>query len=310
MTSVPRSKQTEVQAAAIVRTENEFTVARERYLSVAEANAREVIRQYSTSFGMASKLLAQPQRQHVANVYGLVRLADEIVDGVAAGCGLSQPEILAALDALELETLQAMRMGYSTNLIVHAFARTARETHIAEDVVIPFFASMRMDTARSEHSSETFEEYVYGSAEVVGLMCLQAFLVGEQVSEQQHDQFVRGARALGSAFQKVNFLRDLAADVDGLGRQYFPGVDFDYFTEADKSLIVDDINQELAIAGEMVAQLPNGSRRAVWLAAALFSTLNRRIRAVPAETLKSRRISVPASTKLWLLFRAKFGRAR
>lgn len=287
-----------------------MTVQSDRYLKVAESNAREVIRQYSTSFGLASSLLQPRTRQHIANVYGLVRLADEIVDGVARDYGLTESEVRAALDSLETETLQAMRSGYSTNLIVHAFAGTARSCGISDEMVVPFFHSMRMDTLQVEHTPESFAEYVYGSAEVVGLMCLQAFLDGAALSDDEHARFVRGARALGAAFQKVNFLRDLAADVDGLGRHYFPNVNFETLNDADKQLLIDDIDADLTVAWEMIPLLPASSRRAVALAASLFGELNREIERTPAERLKTKRISVPTSKKALLYLRARLGGKR
>lgn len=276
-----------------------------RYTRVAELNARTVLREYSTSFGIASSLLEPRVRQHIANVYGLVRLADEIVDGVARDSGLPMDEIVGALDALEAETERAMQSGYSTNLIVHAFAGTARACGIDQDIVAPFFRSMRMDTVRTEHTEESFRDYVYGSAEVVGLMCLRAFLDGASHDQATDAAFVRGARALGSAFQKVNFLRDLAADVDGLGRHYFPGVNLEQLDDAGKLVLVDDIDADLAVAAEMIPLLPRGSRRAVWLAYALFRQLNREIERTPAARLKAERISVPTTTKAWLYLRAR-----
>lgn len=284
-----------------------MTEQRDRYQRVAEANARDVIAEYSTSFGVASSLLVQPTRQDIANVYGLVRLADEIVDGVAGEFGLPLERIVSALDELEAQTLDAMQTGYSTNLIVHAFASTARRVSIGPDLVVPFFTSMRMDTEQTEHTPESFATYVYGSAEVVGLMCLQAFLNGRELQSDEREQFIAGARALGSAFQKVNFLRDIAADVEGLGRHYFPGVDFDRFSDADKTLLVADIDAELAVAGRMIPLLPEHSRRAVWLAAALFGELNRRISRTPANVLQTTRISVPSVVKARLYAKARFG---
>ncbi|HLP22795.1 MAG TPA: squalene/phytoene synthase family protein [Microbacteriaceae bacterium] len=287
-----------------------MTELQARYTRVAERNARDVLRMYSTSFAIASTLLSGDARQHIANVYGLVRLADEIVDGVARDYGLTLAEVRDALDSLERETLHAMRTGYSTNLIVHAFARTARLCRIPEDEVIPFFLSMRMDTEQTEHSPESFQAYVYGSAEVVGLMCLRAFLGETPLEAEREAAFVRGARALGSAFQKVNFLRDLAADVDGLGRHYFPGVDLEHLDDAGKLELVADIDRELAIAAEMIPQLPAASRRAVWLAFALFRQLNLAIARTPASRLKRERISVPNRTKARLYVTARLGGIR
>ena len=278
------------------------------YDRVAEQTASMIIREYSTSFGMAARLLGAGVRQDVENIYGLVRLADEIVDGVAAYAGVSEKEIRRLLDELEEETEAAMKRGYSTNLVVHAFALTARRTGIEPDLTLPFFKSMRTDITRVTHTPQSFDEYVYGSAEVVGLMCLKAFLVGMDLTPEQNDTFVTGARKLGAAFQKVNFLRDLSADVDALGRSYFPGINIATFTEADKQRLVEDIDADLAVSGVIVPLLPASSRKAVALAQNLFAELNRRIARTPAAELKHTRVSVPTLVKVRLALAALMGR--
>ena len=278
------------------------------YDRVAEQTASMIIREYSTSFGMAARLLGAGVRQDVENIYGLVRLADEIVDGVAAYAGVSEKEIRRLLDELEEETEAAMKRGYSTNLVVHAFALTARRTGIEPDLTRPFFKSMRTDITRVTHTPQSFDEYVYGSAEVVGLMCLKAFLVGMDLTPEQNDTFVTGARKLGAAFQKVNFLRDLSADLDALGRSYFPGINIATFTEADKQRLVEDIDADLAVSGVIVPLLPASSRKAVALAQNLFAELNRRIARTPAAELKHTRVSVPTLVKVRLALAALMGR--
>lgn len=278
------------------------------YDRVAEQTASRIIREYSTSFGMAARLLGAGVRQDVENIYGLVRLADEIVDGVAAYAGVSEQEIRCLLDELEEETEAAMKRGYSTNLVVHAFALTARRTGIETDLTRPFFKSMRTDITRMTHTPKSFDDYVYGSAEVVGLMCLKAFLVGMDLTSEENDTFVTGARKLGAAFQKVNFLRDLSADVDALGRSYFPGINIATFTEADKQRLVEDIDADLAVSGAIVPLLPASSRKAVALAQNLFAELNRRIARTPAAELKHTRVSVPTLVKVRLALAALMGR--
>lgn len=278
------------------------------YDRVADEIAGRVIRRYSTSFGLASKLLEPRVRQHVENIYALVRVADEIVDGGVAEAGLDSSAAGTYLDEFEAETHRAMATGYSTNLVVHAFARTAREVGFGEELTGPFFHSMRMDLTDTEHDQESFELYVYGSAEVVGLMCLRAFLQDQPISDQQNERMVRGARALGAAFQKVNFLRDLAADVETLGRSYFPGVRVDQFTEQEKHRLLDDIDADLRVSAAVIPDLPAGSRRAVALAQSLFQELAARIRKTPADTLIRARISVPTAVKARLLAEAAAGR--
>lgn len=280
-----------------------------RYDRAAVRSAAVVIAEYSTSFGLAVRLLPRVTRRHIRDVYALVRLADEVVDGVAAAAGVPPERIATALDRLEAETYEAMATGYSTNLVVHAFAATARDVGIEREIVTPFFASMRMDLQRVTHTDASFSAYVDGSAEVVGLMCLRAFIAaGPPRTPEQLAVLERGARRLGAAFQKVNFLRDLAADADGLGRAYFPGVDVARLDDATKDRLLDDIDADLDAAAAALPLLEPGPRRAVALAHALFAELADRIRATPAATLRSTRIRVPDPQKARLAALAVAGR--
>lgn len=278
------------------------------YDRVAEETAAIVIRRYSTSFGLASRLLGDDVRQHVQNIYALVRVADEIVDGSGEAAGLDRLATGRALNALETETELAIEIGFSANLVAHAFALTARETGFGRELTAPFFESMRMDLTATEHDQSSFERYVYGSAEVVGLMCLRAFLQHHSTTADELARFEAGARALGAAFQKVNFLRDLAADFDALGRSYFPGVRVDAFTEHDKLRLLDDIDADLAVSAATVPLLPRSSRRAVALAQGLFAELSRRLRVTPAERLRTTRVRVPNPVKARIALAAASGR--
>lgn len=271
-----------------------------RYTDAAEAAAKAVIGRYSTSFGLATRLLQKPVRRRVRNIYALVRVADEIVDGAAAGAGLNAAAARTVLSELEAETNRAMVCGFSANLVVHAYARTAAVAGFGEELTGPFFASMRMDLDRVTHSQDSFDEYVYGSAEVVGLMCLRAFLIdapGDSRDPATLALLNDGARKLGSAFQKVNFLRDLADDVRTLGRSYFPGLDTDNFTESDKERILDEIQAELTAAERAMSLLPATSRRAVLSATGIYAELVRRLRATPASQLLAVRVRVPDAVK-------------
>ena len=281
----------------------------ELYSQAAEHSSNAVIASYSTSFGLAAKLLAPEIRQHVRNIYAFVRVADEIVDGAAAGARVSggNVEPSVALDQLEAEIYKTLRSKFSTNLIVHAFAATANETGFARGIIEPFFTSMRMDLWPRKHSPESFQRYVYGSAEVVGLMCLHAFIKESDFSSEQYKQIVKGARALGAAFQKVNFLRDLSADFEKLGRSYFPDVDPETFNENQKAQLLDYIRQDLKVASEALKFLPASSRKAVAAAQMLFTELANLIEKTPAEQILRARISVPNSTKFFIALKALIG---
>jgi 15-cis-phytoene synthase len=289
--------------------------SRSLYDSVSEGSASVVIRQYSSSFGLASRLLAEPVRTQVRNVYALVRVADEIVDNPDPDLGPEPRETM--LTWLHDDVRHALRTGYSGNLVVHAFARTAIRCGITEELVDPFFASMRMDLATTVHTAESVDRYIYGSAEVVGLMCLRVFLAGEAADGRvdatalsrgrDYDRLAPGARRLGAAFQKLNFLRDLAEDHDALGRCYFPELDVERFCDADRDRILDDVAADLDAAADVVPELPTSSRRAVRVAHATFSELAARLRSTPAAEIRRTRIRVPTAVKLRLVAGALSG---
>lgn len=280
------------------------------YDRAAERVARVVLREYSTSFGWATRLLAKTQRPHIANIYGLVRVADEIVDGPAQAAGLDTTHRAALLDRLERDVHEARETGYSANLIVHAFAQTASEFGITETEIEPFFASMRADLTLTRCTREEFDRYVHGSAEVVGLMCLRVFLGGRAVSPQRRERLERGACHLGAAFQKINFLRDLREDVRELGRCYFPHMADGVLTEATKAEITREIRDDLRIASIAVRELPKGSRVAVAIALSLFAELTTRIEQLPASQIMERRVRVPDAVKARLIARAILTRGR
>ena len=277
------------------------------YDLAAQRAAQVMVREYSTSFGMATRLLAGTCRTDICNVYALVRLADEVVDGAAAEAGVAQTSVARELlDDLERETVTAMERGYSTNVLVHAFARTAREAGIGTDLTAPFFASMRTDLEVTRHDEESLRAYIYGSAEVVGLMCLRVFLLDtpEAGREQRYEALTPGARALGAAFQKINFLRDLADDSQRLGRSYFVDVDPQHLTEAQKAAILADIRADLRLAAAAVPDLPPSARRAVLVATSLFAELTRRLAQTPAVEITRRRVRVPGPVKVRVAARA------
>ena len=263
----------------------------EQYNQVAGRVARLVTNSYSTSFGTATKLFPKAIRQDIYNIYGLVRIADEIVDTYLGSDAAQQ------LDALEQETYRALQYGYSANLIVHAFATTARRYNIGKDLIKPFFYSMRLDTKPQHYTPELYARYIDGSAEVVGLMCLKVFVT----TEAEFKHLEPGARALGAAFQKVNFLRDLAADQANLGRYYFPGSSFATFDDTAKAAIIADIELEFTAAKQAIAQLPPSSRPAVTTAYTYFLRLLWKLKAASANDLLHKRVRINNASKLVIL---------
>lgn len=277
-----------------------------RFNRAADTASTEVIRTYSTSFGLATRLLGERHRQHVRNIYAMVRIADEIVDGVAAQAGLDESAQTDALASYVAETHRAMSVGYSTDLVLHAFARTARECRIGEDLTQPFFDSMAADIASdtdfTAYDAAAHERYVYGSAEVVGLMCLRVFLRDERRTTVELETLTHGARQLGAAFQNVNFLRDLADDTERLQRGYLG--DSGRLTDADRDDWVRTITAQLDDAARSIPLLPKDSRAAVRSAHALFAALTRRVAKTPASSLYERRVRVPDPIKALLATRS------
>ena len=273
------------------------------YDTVSEGSAAVVIHHYSSSFGLASRLLAEPVRTHVRNIYALVRVADEIVDNPDTTLDLAARDRM--LTWLQDDVHHSLRTGWSANVVVHAFARTAIRCGFGDELIDPFFASMQMDLDTSSHTAASFDRYVHGSAEVVGLMCLRVFLAGDH--PEDFELLAPGARRLGAAFQKLNFLRDLAEDHDELARDYFPGLDVDRFTDADRDRILDDIEADLAAADDAIPHLPASSRRAVRVAHATFAELAARLRATPAATIRRTRVRVPDAVKLRIVAGALYG---
>ncbi|OZB89204.1 MAG: phytoene synthase [Microbacterium sp. 14-71-5] len=273
------------------------------YDGTARVAAAPVIRRYSTSFRLATSLFPRRCRAAIASIYALVRIADEIVDGTAAEAGLDRAARGAVLDELERETERAVATGFSANLVVHAFAAVAREAGIESALTRAFFASMRRDLDDVAFDETEYRTYVHGSAEVVGLMCLRVFLAGRPVAPEVAPRLDEGAARLGAAFQKVNFLRDVAHDRGYLGRSYLPGVAASGMTDEQKTAVVDDIRADLRAARAAVRHLPGDCRRPVLVATALFGELLRRLERTPASRLASTRVSVPAPVKLALALR-------
>lgn len=256
------------------------------------AMSRKLALNYSTSFSLGIRLLSKDSRWAVFSIYGLVRVADEIVDTFH---GYNKEKMLLDFKA---QTYQAMEEGISTNPVLHAFQLAANQFGIGKDLIEPFFKSMEEDLDTSEHSAESYSEYIYGSAEVVGLMCLRVFCNGD---DEQYNHLVLFARSLGAAFQKVNFLRDIRSDVDERGRVYFPGVDFNKFTDADKYEIIQDVKKDFSHAYKGIVQLPVGCRLGVYTAYIYYLKLLEKIERTTAVDILESRIRIPNSQKIALL---------
>ncbi len=271
------------------------------YNRTAQDAADAVIARYSTSFALACRLLGRRVRPHVRAVYALVRVADEIVDGPGSEAGVESTGLHAIVDHLEDEVRTATATGFSPNLVVHAFARTARECGIGEDLTHPFFESMRADLSTSSHDDASHDSYVYGSAEVVGLMCLQVFVnAGLPQPAAPAPPLVHGARRLGAAFQDINFLRDLADDRDRLGRDYL-SIDSGAHSRGE---LLDRIDADLDAAAAVIPELPADCRRAVTAAHDLFRALAIRLR---SDDGTQGRVRVPDTRKAALAARAMCG---
>lgn len=267
-----------------------------------DAAAGTVIGAYSTSFSLSSRLLPSRERRDIRNLYAVVRIADEIVDGTAHQAGVHDVE--AVLNAYEQQVLSAPLNRFHTDPVIHAFAETARRCEFDPEHLKAFFASMRRDIHQCTYTDGQFEDYVYGSAEVIGLLCLSVFLAGRAVDPEDRTIMETGARRLGAAFQKINFLRDLGEDGSDLGRAYFPGSSPAHITEENKTALIEEIRGDLAAAHHATGLLPLRVRGAVLAATGLFAELTDIIEATPAEQLAASRVRVSAPRKTAVTLRA------
>lgn len=250
---------------------------------------------YSTSFSSAIKLLHKDLRQPIFNVYGFVRLADEIVDS------FHQFDKQQLLQRFKADTYEAIATGLSLNPILHSFQRTVNEYGIGLDLIDAFFHSMEMDLYQTSYDCKAYNDYIYGSAEVVGLMCLLVFCEGNKT---RFEKLKAKARSLGAAFQKVNFLRDLKADYKGMNRMYFPYCDFSNFTNAQKEKIEAEIQLDFNMAYEGILQLPVKARFGVYVAYKYYLSLFKRIRRLKPAHILEERIRIPNYRKAMIIARA------
>jgi len=269
------------------------------YDRISAAASKTTTRSYSTSFSLGIRALGRKFHEPIYNIYGFVRLADEIVDT------FHEWDKDRLMQRFREDTRMAIDDGLSLNPILHSFQRTVNAYGIEWELVDTFLNSMEMDLEKRQYNPQEIKEYILGSAEVVGLMCLRVFLEGDEKRYQELKPF---AMSLGSAFQKINFLRDLRADYQHLGRTYFPGVDLDRFTAADKLRIEEDISRDFDHALQGIKQLPRSVRFGVYLAYSYYRALFGKIRKKSPEFILKERVRIPDHRKYWLLLKAFFSR--
>ncbi len=267
----------------------------ELFHQLSQQCSKATTEKYSTSFSSAIKLLHSDLRVPVFNIYGFVRFADEIVDT------FHQHDKAILLAEFKTETYAAIERGISLNPILHSFQLTVNKYRIAPVLIEAFFHSMEMDLTKATYTCEGYKEYIYGSAEVVGLMCLYIFCEG---NKEMYSQLKPSAQSLGAAFQKVNFLRDVKADYQQLSRTYFPGVDFSNFTPHMKKQIENDIAADFTNAYEGILQLPVKARFGVYVAYKYYLSLFKKIKKSNAESILEQRIRIPSYGKVFILAKA------
>ena len=261
--------------------------------SISSESSKIITKKYSTSFSIAVNLLSPNIREAIYNIYGFVRVADEIVDSFEE---YPKEELL---DRFEQEYRYSLKVGISTNPVINAFQGTVSKYHIDYALVESFLKSMRTDLEKQNYNNQKeIDDYIYGSADVVGLMCLKVFVQGD---EERYNNLKESAMKLGSAFQKVNFLRDLNEDFENLNRSYFPNINPNNFTEADKSKVLLEINNDFEEAYKGIVKLPKEAKLAVYVAYKYYFNLLNKIERTPSKTLKEKRIRVSNPKKMALL---------
>lgn len=265
------------------------------YDQLSASCSKKTTQLYSTSFSLGIHFLHAKFHGPIYGIYGFVRLADEIVDS------FHDYDKHSMMASIRLDTAEAVKTGISINPILNSFQHVVNQYSIEWSLIDTFLKSMEMDLSKKQYNPDSFEEYVLGSAEVVGLMCLRVFTEG---NTNQYDELRHYAMKLGAAFQKVNFLRDLKADYQDLGRSYFPGVNFEYFSHDNKEIIQQQIEADFAQALIGIKKLPGSSRRGVYLAYYYYKKLFLRIKQTPAEKVMNARIRIPNYDKIGLMFRS------
>ena len=256
-----------------------------------------VTKKYSTSFSLGIRLFSQKFRKPIYGIYGFVRFADEIVDTFY---DFPQKQLLEEFKA---DTYKAIEDGISLNPILQSFQKVVNQYGIEKELIEAFFKSMETDLYELTYESQSYKEYIYGSAEVVGLMCMRVFCDNDQ---NMYERLKAPAKSLGSAFQKINFLRDIKSDYEERGRTYFPNINFNAFTDKEKNLIEQDIQKDFDDAYLGIVQLPKGVRLGVYLAYKYYTSLFKKIKNLPASSIKDARVRVGDSKKMYLLLRSTF----
>lgn len=254
-----------------------------------------ITKRYSTSFTLGIRLLGKKYQQAIYSIYGYVRLADEIVDS------FHQHDKRLLLDEFERDTWLAMERGISTNPVIHSFYQTVHKYSIDKELIQSFLNSMRLDLDDQKYNPALYSAYIYGSAEVVGLMCLKVFCDGDQT---KFETLTPSAKSLGAALQKVNFLRDMRDDFYERGRVYFPGLDITQFNAESKKMIEEDIQYDFTKALEGIKQLPDGSRIGVYLAYRYYIKLFNRIKKSLPEELMEHRLRINNASKMYIMARS------
>jgi len=263
------------------------------YDSISSESSKIITKKYSTSFSIAVNLLSSNIREAIYNIYGFVRVADEIVDSFEE---YPKEELL---DRFEQEYRYSLKVGISTNPVINAFQGTVSKYNIDYALVESFLKSMRTDLEKQNYNNQKeIDDYIYGSADVVGLMCLKVFVQGD---DEKYNNLKEAAMKLGSAFQKVNFLRDLNEDFENLNRSYFPNINPNNFTEEDKSKVLLEINNDFEEAYKGIVKLPKEAKLAVYVAYKYYFNLLHKIERTPSKTLKEKRIRVSNPKKMALL---------
>jgi len=262
---------------------------------VSQDCSRITTEKYSTSFFSAIKLLHKDFRAPICNIYGFVRFADEIVDSFHEH---PKADLLAEF---KKSMYDAIEKKISLNPILNSFQITVNEYQIDHHLIDAFLYSMELDLEKREYDKLGYDEYIYGSAEVVGLMCLHVFCTGHK---EEYETLKPYARSLGAAFQKVNFLRDLRADFEGLDRVYFPGCNFNNFTEKDKLEIERDIQNDFDHAFEGIQKLPIKARFGVYVAFKYYLSLFKKIKKIQSQKIMQQRIRIPDYGKFFILAKA------